>query len=314
MRLRSGALGGSRDLLIPEPEIGGNRDLPDAYLGPAAFKGTYEFYARLESLDALMAGGFGSVSPAGPTSATVYTHTFTPIDQGSLPWFSVEEQIGDTFEVFRYTDAKVNTLHLEADANGYLMGSAGMVALSQIAVGSASATANPTFDTTPMIVGSNITVTWDALGTPQVLPSKKFSFDLNNNIEEDDFRLGHLTLGDAIEKRRDFQFGVTIRPEDDALWKTAMYGDPTATQVGGTVTKKGLKILCSTYEIIPGSSGGGVLYSVEFDVAKATIEPYAVNPSGDDIIEHDFTIRALRPSPGTAICTAIIKNGHAAPS
>ena len=33
------------------------------------------------------------------------------------------------YEIFKYTDCKVNTLHLEADANGYLMGTVGMIGL-----------------------------------------------------------------------------------------------------------------------------------------------------------------------------------------
>lgn len=311
MRTRSGALGGSRELLIPDPEIGGNRDLPDANLGPVAFKGTYEFYARMNSLDGLLTAAFGSVSTGAPVSGA-YTHTITPVDQGSLPWVSIEEQIADVFEVFRYTDAKVNTLHLEADANGYLMGSAGMVALRQTAVGSASATPSPTFDVSPMTVGSNITLTWDQGGGGQfVLPAKSFSFDLNNNLEEDDFRLGSLFLGDAVEKRREFQFGVTLRPDDSVLWRTATYGDPTGVVPGGLTTKKALRLKCQTYEAVPG--GGTLLYTVQFDLPKAVIEPFEVNPSGDDILQHDLTIRALRPDPNVAILTAQVINENSAP-
>ena len=33
-RLRSGSIGGDRSLLIPDPEIGGDRDIQDAKLGP----------------------------------------------------------------------------------------------------------------------------------------------------------------------------------------------------------------------------------------------------------------------------------------
>jgi hypothetical protein len=33
LKLRSGSLAPSRTLTLPDPEIGGNRDVPDAYLG-----------------------------------------------------------------------------------------------------------------------------------------------------------------------------------------------------------------------------------------------------------------------------------------
>ena len=40
------------------------------------------------------------------------------------PDLSVEENIADGYEHFRYTDARVGSFHLEADSNGYLMGNA----------------------------------------------------------------------------------------------------------------------------------------------------------------------------------------------
>ena len=56
MYIRSGALGGNRELMVPDPEIGGNRDVPDSQLGPISYSGEYDFYARLESLATLLQG------------------------------------------------------------------------------------------------------------------------------------------------------------------------------------------------------------------------------------------------------------------
>lgn len=53
-RLRSGGLGAERSLLIPDPEIGGNRDVPQAYLGPVGFGGDIDFYPRMNMLAQLM--------------------------------------------------------------------------------------------------------------------------------------------------------------------------------------------------------------------------------------------------------------------
>jgi hypothetical protein len=33
MKLRSGGIGTNRELMVPDPEIGGGRDVADAYLG-----------------------------------------------------------------------------------------------------------------------------------------------------------------------------------------------------------------------------------------------------------------------------------------
>ena len=49
-RIRGGSLGGDRELLIPDPEIGGNRDIQQAYLGPIAFSGSIDFYPRMQML------------------------------------------------------------------------------------------------------------------------------------------------------------------------------------------------------------------------------------------------------------------------
>jgi hypothetical protein len=86
MRLRSGSLSTNRDLLIPDPEIGGGRDIADAYLGAVVWSGDYELYPRLRSLPILLNAAFGikATGPAGvqeintfSTTGTVTGGTFT---------------------------------------------------------------------------------------------------------------------------------------------------------------------------------------------------------------------------------------------
>lgn len=303
---RGGSIGGNRDLLIPDAEIGGNRDIPDAQLGPIAYSGEYDFYARLEELPTLLKAALGSGDTTGPTSTTAYTHTITPTD-AALPWLSVEERIGSGYRVFKYTDAMVNTLHLEAAADGYLMGTAGLIALTQEDFGDTTGTplANRDYDSTPLIVGSNVCVQWDGVD----LPAKSFSIDINNNIEDDDFRLCSLTLGDLVPKRREVTMSVTIRPQDATLWKTAMWGSPSATGPLGQSYKNDVNIVVTSYEDIPGSTGPAVKYGMTIPIPTAIIAPFNVSPSGDDVIEHDIEIRPVRPLPATPILTAVIKNG-----
>lgn len=299
---RSGAMGGNRELLIPDPEIGGHRDVPDAQLGPIAFSGEYDFYCRMESAAWLLKAVLGLSTPAG-TAATGYTHTSTP--QDTLPWVSVEEKVGNAFEVFKYTDAKVNTLHLEADAGGYLMGTVGLIALTQ-GLTTATALGTQRRDTSPLLVGTNITVAWNGVN----LPAKSFSLDITNNIEDDDFRLGSLFLGDLTEKRREITMSVTIRPQDAVLWKTATWGSPSAVAPLGTSFKDDVIITVSSYEDIPGATVG-IKYAMTFTIPSAIIAPFAYSPSGDDVMEHDIEIRAVRPAVGTPIMTTTVKNSYA---
>jgi len=302
MKLRSGSLGPSRDLLVTDPEIGGGRDTVDAYLGAVSWAGDYEFYARLESLPTLLKAGLGTGSAATVTGVT--TATMTPSDSATLPFLAIEEKIGSGLETYQYTDSVVNTLHLEAEANGFLMGTAGLIAKTQLA--GATPTAVPTYDNSPMIVGTNITITYNAV----TLPAKSFSFDMTNNFEDDDFRLGSFFLGDLTAKGREITGSFTIRPLDSALWRQAVYGGSALTSPGGTTVKNQLIITCTTYEDIQGGTPA-TKGTLTITIPKVALEPYALEPSGDDVIENDISWRAVRPVAATPICTVVTKSARA---
>lgn len=302
MKLRSGSLTPSRDLLVTDPEIGGGRDTVDAYLGAVSWAGDFEFYVRLESLPTLLKACFGAASSAAATG--VNTHTITPLDSATLPFLAVEENLGGSLETFQYTDAVVNTFHLEAEANGYLMGTAGLIARTQIA--GATKTTTPVWDNSPMVVGTNISLTYNGV----TLPAKSFAFDVTNNFEDDDFRLGSFYLGDLTGKSREVSGSFTIRPTDSTLWRSAVYGGPALTAPGGLTNKQALVITCSTYEDIVGSNPL-TKSSVTVTIPKVALEPYGLEPSGDDVMENDISWRALRPAAATPVATVVVKNGSA---
>lgn len=298
--LRSGSLGSSRELMIPDPEIGGGRDVTDAYLGPSAWSGDYEFYARMDAVATMLKACLGTA--AAPVTATgVTTHTITPSDAAQLPFLSIQEKIGAGLECYNYTDAVVNTMHLEADASGYLQGTIGVIAAKQVA---GITPATPTFDATPMVVGTNISVQYNGV----TLPAKSFSLDINNNFEDDDFRLGSLYLGDLTPKRREVTASFGIRESSSALWRQAVYGVSSATAPGGLTTKQALEITMSTWENITGSTPA-TPYSLKITIPNFSLSPYAIGVSGDDVIESDIEGRALRPLIATPILTAVVKTG-----
>lgn len=402
----AGGLAANRDLLIPDPEVGGGRDVVDAYLGAVVFTGDYEFYARFNGLMTLLYAALGEkvvMSPGGtpsvhtltttgtvtggtftltysaqvttaipwnataaqvqsalealsnvapgdvfvsggpfPSSPMILTwggtllgpitltgtftgltgttpggnianttvgsayvgaavHTFMPSDAAQLPFLSVQERVGASFEVFNYTDAVVNTFHLEAEANGFLQGTAGMIAKKQTA-GNATIDPNPLYDNLPMVVGTNITLTYN--GTS--LPGKSFSLDINNQFEDDDFRLGSFYIGDLTPKRREVTAGVTIREQDSALWRQATYGSSAATEAGGLTLKQPLTITMDTYEAIPGATPSTLKYRLALTLPTVAIEPYGLEGSGDDILESDLSFRAVRPDPSKRILLASV--------
>jgi hypothetical protein len=404
-RLRSGGLGGDRSLLVPDAEIGGNRDVPNAYLGPVGFSGDIEFYPRMQMISLLLYGVLGAKAssnsagtnevqtitttgtPTGGTFTLTYkgatttpiaynaaaatidtalealatleagevtcsggalptavvvtftgesaatnvsaltvdysgltggttptvvvtqttpgegnigTHVITPAN--TIPWLSMEERQGVDLESFRYTDGKVNTLRLEAEANGYLMGSAGLIALN----GESGFTAQsaPDWDETPMIVGSSITVSFDG----NDLHGRSFNLEFGNNIETDDFRLGSLFMFDAVAKRRALTAGISYRPEDSDIWKQAMWGAANIdTPRGGPAYRGPLTISIETYETI-GNEVAGTPYSLTIEVPEATLAPFKISPSGDDVIGTDIEITAVRPDADIPLCTATVVN------
>jgi hypothetical protein len=292
----------NRDLLVPDAEIGGNRDVPDAQLGPASFTGSYDMYLRPESAAFFLKNVFGSNVDSGAV-ATGYTHTITPVD--TLPWVSIEEQEASGFLNLKYTDFKVNTFHMECAADGYLMATATVIGLSQIVDSAPTTSGNQRWDTSNLLLGPTVSVTYNSVA----LPAKSFTFDVNNNIESNDFRLGSFFLGDIVEKRRDIAMGCVIRPQDASLWKQAVWGTSSSTVVGGPKTTAAAVITVTAYDDIVGATAG-VKYTLTFTIPAAVIKPYNTDPKGDDVIDNTLVIQALRPNPATPAITVAIKNSY----
>lgn len=304
MKLRSGSLAPNRELMVPDAEIGGSRDVVDAYLGTVSYSGDFDFYARLESITTLLRAVLGtSVTAADTPGAGVTQHTITPSDAGQLPFLSVQERIGSGLDAYDYLDVVVNTFHLEAEANGYLTGTCGLIARLQTV--NASPEPTPVWDNSPMIVGTNINITYDGI----TLPAKSFSLDVTNNFEDDDFRLGSFFINDLTPKRREITLSVKLRHQDETTFRQATYGTAAATAPGGITTKSPLVITCETYENIGATTTKS---SIELTLPKVILKPFAFAPSGDDILENDVEMQAVRPNTGVDILTAVVQNGAAA--
>jgi len=228
-------------------------------------------------------------------------HVFTPSDAAALPFFSLEEAIGSGLETYHYTDVVINTLHLEAEASGYLQGTVGLIAKQQVA--GQTRTADPQWDDGPMLVGTNITLTYGGVN----VGAKKFSFDLNNNFADDDYRLGSFFIGDLTPAGREVTAGFTIREKDSAMWRQAVYGVSSATGPGGLTTKAPLVITMNTYEVLTGVTTG----SLKIELPNFTLNPYGYGASGSDIIESDLTGQALRPDTADPISTFTVVSSNA---
>jgi hypothetical protein len=185
------------------------------------------------------------------------------------------------------------------------MGTAGLIARKQVA--GVTVDPSPNFDDTFLVVGTNISITYNGV----TLPVKSFSLDMTNNFEDDDFRMGSFYIGDLTAKSREFSGSFTLRPQDSALWRSAVYGGSALTAPGGLTNKQQLVITCTTYEDIVGGTPT-TKESLQFTLPKVALEPFGLSQSGDDVIENDISWRGLRPVFGTPACTAVVKNALAA--
>lgn len=314
MRTRGGSLGADRELIIPDPEIGGDRDIHDANLGPVKYSGDIDFYGRMDSLATLLYAALGSKAvgtTVGTTEGTDVSQEqiLTPSDVASaMPLLSIQEDIAGDLETFQYIDGVVNSLSLECEPDGYLMGTAGFIARLASSTGSPD---TPVLeDTTPLLVGTSMIVT---IGGSTAEITRNFSMQFSNNYEDDVFELGSIALADLTPKRRELSMNFTIRPTTVAaggsasdLWLEAVFGSTAATSpLSGAAAQKAINIVIASYaEIFTGST---TYFTLELDIPAANIKPFPMSPSGDDVVEFDVEVQAIR-IPGNPLVTATVTN------
>lgn len=302
VRIKSGSLTANRELLIPDAEIGGGRDIPDAGLGTVVYSGDFEMYLRFNSILTFLNAALGrTVTTVGTNGEQV--HTITPSDNAQLPFLSVYEEISSNLETAQYTDCVVNTLHLEVEPNGYLSATIGLIAVKQL-LGVPVLDVADRYDETTITVGTNVIVKYDGTN----IKPKSFSIDINNNFEDDDTRLGQFTIEDLTPKRREVTASMTVRIEDKNLMRQALNGSAAAVTPTGITTKKPISVEFLSYENIPGTTPAPVPYGLTLDLPQVIFEPFGYEPSGDDILESDLSMRALRPSLATPVATFVLKN------
>jgi hypothetical protein len=300
--IRSGALDAARDLLVPDPEIGGSRDIPGASLGPVAFTGDFEMYARprimYPFIKSASMGWMQQGLDLGEIGSGDQSFGEGPISTPAA--ISVEQQIGAAglFETTKYYNVVCNTWELKADAGGLAEFSVGLIGQYLQGVGSPTAPNDlfndksrviPTSGIPDPAVGGYVLVSFaPSWGDyPTVLPAKSISISVNNNIEDDDFRLGSLYLAGITPKRREVTGSFGIRPEDASMWRQAVWGDSAASAPQGGRPQYGKLVTTVVGDPIPGTS-----FCQTFSIAlQVALHPFSLDPSGDDVLEHsvDFT-------------------------
>jgi Phage tail tube protein len=231
----------------------------------------------------------------------VDTHVLTPIDSANPPYLSIEENLGGSLETSNYKDCVVDSVSLECAPDGYLMGSAGIIARHQTA-GATKTASPPLVDTSPLLVGTSMVID---IGGVTTYVTRDWSFEFSNNYEDDVFSHGSVYLADLTPKRRELTMSTTIRPVNNTLWREAVLGASAATTAqSGAAATKAVNVYIETFAEIGAS---GTPYSIEIDIPEMTISPFNIEPSGDDVIEYEVEFTAVRTT-STPLATVTIKN------
>lgn len=290
-------IGIESDPIIPDAEIGGGRDILDAYPGPTKVTGGMEFDVRANFVGLGLYAVSGNDVVSQIESGVVYSHVITPANE--LPWLSAQKKVSETYDVFDYTDMKMNSLTLSCDAGKQLVGKFDVLGITE----SGSATpGSPAYETGEVLMWHSAEIKID---NATVCP-KSVSLEINNNIEDDDYRIcpsfGR-SLGDLAEKRREVNISVTLRPEDNDFYEKANYGEndaeaPTKSIYKGSFWMKFLSV---------NAISGEYLYSLEINVPYMFMKPFKISPSGDDSLENGLDMTAIKPG-STALYTVTVQN------
>lgn len=289
------------DLIIPDPEIGGGRDIIDGSVQPGTidWTGSLNFYVRPESIGHLILGATGAVTSSGLAGiAGGYGHTFT-FENDLIP-FSIEKRVGDGLDVVGFNDVKMNTFHIESAVNELVTGSVDVIAAGAVAGKTATATS---FETSPIMTfaGGQVVLDGGAISVRSV------SMDINNNIADDDYRIGSRTLQSMVEKRREMTASLEIVPTDNETFRKSVYGGSSATTASGLQTAFGgaLFLRFQTAAFIPGSST--VNYQLDINFPKAMFRISDFDGSGDDMITQTLDMIVVDTTSAT-VGTVVLRN------
>lgn len=304
MKVLSAEFNPSDTKIMPDPEIGSGRDIDTVDQGGYKVAGTISTYIRQAAIVRLVIGALGGYAASGEQHGGEgdYLHVITPISSGSLPWMSLERQISYAPSVIKAVDMKVNQWSLKASPNEYLTSDFELVGISDTYSPTPSV---PTFDTTPLVVGNGVTITFNGV----TFSVKSLEMTLKNNLVDDDFRLGTRGLGDIAERRRELtlKMDVAFNPTDE-LYRKAFYGDAAASSAGYQIYTTNAVISFDTHETLS-ASGGNYRWTIE--LAEVVFMAAPVPTSGDSLVVVPLELLAIKGTGITNIIRVSVWNNKA---
>ena len=276
----SDSIGLEGDPIIPSPEIGGGRYITSVYPGPLKVSGGMNLDVRPEVLGLVSYLVSGTDVPELVESG-VYKHVIQSAN--TIPWFSAQKKVSDTYDVYNYTDLKMNSLTLSAQAGQQLTAAIDLRGLTES--GGVTPVATSFEDAEVFMWHSGEVKLEDTTICPL-----SFNIEFNNNLDDTDWRIcpnDGRNLHSLHEKRFELNASVTIRPEDNDLYEKAVYGESGAEVPTKQIYSGSFWVKLESVGFIGSTSEH---YYVEIDVGKCFFMPFKIEPDGDNPIEHELRL------------------------
>jgi hypothetical protein len=284
--------------ITPPAQIGGGRDVVDMYAGPMKVDGGMDLDPRPDFAGLPFYGVLGGISTAAGAESGVYVSTITP--ENTLPWLSAQRKVSDTYDVFNYTDLKINSMTLSCEAGQQVSMNLDIRGLTES--GSASPE-TPTYETAQVWMWHSGTVELEG----SEICVQSVSLEINNNLDDSDYRICSTYgrgLGDLSEGMREINATLAIRPSDNDLYQKAVYGQDNATAPTKSVYSGSLHLRFESVENIGSTSEK---YYLDITIPKAFFQPFKISPNGSDTLEHELNMVAAK-SGALDIITVEIQN------
>lgn len=254
-------------------------------------EGDFSVELHYAGFEQLLKQLFDTVSPTtGPTSTTVYTHTFIPA-LTLLPGLSVE--VERDVQAFLYEGAKIHQAKFAIEADKILMATFSIYAEDETQVSAST----PTYPAESPILFSHIVAKLDTVAFDCVA----FEFTINKNLTSDRRKLGTKLIKEPCRNGLATVSGTaTIEFEDMAMYNK--YFNRTDVK---------LNLVCTGTVNIAGSSPG-TPESLDFEFPRCVVTGQTPNVGGAGPIQVQMQFEALYNVAGAAeLCKATLINGTA---
>jgi len=223
-----------------------------------------------------------------------YTHILTVAD--SVPWMSIERQVGDTDNgiIERIADCKFNNLTISAEAGVPVVMEMEFLG-TQASIETTASTAS--YDTQKPFTFNHGTFTLDGGTTTEITA---FSLSMSNNLSGDIFS-SEITREDILELGFSVDVSFTLKFVDTDWYKKIYYGGTAGTAVQDELYSGDFDV-----DLTYGSGTDARGYKIELEKVYFTTGAVHLTSEAEPIYQ-DCEGYMVKPDSGTAI-TITVKN------